>query len=150
MHTSSNASAQPLPILIAVILGGMTPSLAAEDKDPQNDKKGSIPEGIVITVLGGTGSRSLAEFRVIAGTPARGVTSEEFRKRTGHDAVAWQPHTLKIGKEGRYVWPLNQLFVSTPGGKNHAGFASFRIEPEDAGDGNATPPIHVLDTIRVK
>jgi len=65
--------------------------------------------GIRITVLNSTGDKGIAEFRVIAGVPARG-TADEYEKRTGRTVVNWQPHTVKIGKDGDYTWPLDKAY----------------------------------------
>jgi hypothetical protein len=41
--------------------------------------------------------------------PAPGI-ADEFEKRTGKTAINWQPHTLKLGKDGDFVWPLAKAY----------------------------------------
>ena len=46
---------------------------------------------------------------MIAGIPARGI-ADEYEKRTGKTAINWQPHTVRIGKDGDFVWPLAKAY----------------------------------------
>ncbi|MGI8602477.1 MAG: M56 family metallopeptidase [Verrucomicrobiales bacterium] len=58
--------------------------------------------GIVINVLDSEQTR-VAEFQVIAGVRS-GVSSNV------EGVVNWQPHTLRIGKKGVLVWPLDEAY----------------------------------------
>lgn len=78
-------------------------------RDPTPEEMESRTKGIRLSVLNAKGDRGIPEFRVIAGLSSGGVSSE-FEKRTGKTVVSWQPHTCRIGKEGDYVWPLDQAY----------------------------------------
>jgi len=63
---------------------------------------------IQISVFDATGNKPLPTFRVIAGVHS-GV-SDEFEKRAGRPVVNWQPHTLRVGKDGDLLWPLAKAY----------------------------------------
>jgi beta-lactamase regulating signal transducer with metallopeptidase domain len=78
-------------------------------RDPTPEELEARKTGIRLSVLNAKGDQGIAEFRVIAGVPAPGI-ADEYEKRTGKTAINWQPHTLKIGKDGEYVWPLAKAY----------------------------------------
>jgi hypothetical protein len=78
-------------------------------RDPTPEEFAARAVGIRISVLNSKGDQGIREFRVIAGVPARYI-ADEYEKRTGKTVVSWQPHTLKIGKDGDYVWPLDKAY----------------------------------------
>jgi hypothetical protein len=61
-------------------------------------------DAIVISVLDAKDRKPIGQFRILAGVPA-GSVSEEFTKRTGAEVVNWQPHTVRVGQDGRFEWP---------------------------------------------
>ncbi len=81
----------------------------APAKPPMLIEPDSTLDGIRVSVFDSTGNRPIKEFRVVAGTRAGGV-SAEFEKQTGRFVVNWQPHTLKIGRDGDYAWPLSKAY----------------------------------------
>ncbi len=78
-------------------------------RSPTAEEIAARAEGIRISVLNSTGDKGIAEFRVIAGVPAPGI-ADEYEKRTGRTVVNWQPHMVRIGKDGDYVWPLAKAY----------------------------------------
>ena len=66
-------------------------------------------DSIRISVFNSTGDKAIPAFRVIAGVPAPGI-ADEYEKRTGKAVVNWQPHTVKVGKDGEYIWPLDKAY----------------------------------------
>src|SRR5262245_38493074 len=66
--------------------------------------------GISISVLVAKSNKPIPEFRVIAGTKAGAVT-KEFEERTGKEVVNWQPHTVRVGKDGKLDWPLERAYA---------------------------------------
>jgi beta-lactamase regulating signal transducer with metallopeptidase domain len=78
-------------------------------RDPDLEESADPANGIRISVMNASGDRGIPEFRVIAGVSSGGVASE-FEKRTGRTVINWQPHTCCIGKNGGYVWPLEQAY----------------------------------------
>ncbi len=57
---------------------------------------------IALTVFDSTGRKPVPEFRVIAGVRAGSAG--------GKDTINWQPHTLRIGKDGGLLWPLDKAY----------------------------------------
>jgi beta-lactamase regulating signal transducer with metallopeptidase domain/biopolymer transport protein ExbD len=57
---------------------------------------------IALTVLDSTGQKPVLEFRVIAGVRAGSAG--------GKDTINWQPHTLREGKDGGLLWPLDKAY----------------------------------------
>ncbi len=54
----------------------------------------------------------ISKFKAIAGVDIRkDMLNQEFVKRHG-DAmlVNWQPHTVRVGKNGEYKWPMNRMY----------------------------------------
>lgn len=78
-------------------------------RSPTAEEIEARASGIRISVLNSKGDKGIAEFRVIAGVPSNGI-ADEYEKRTGRTVVNWQPHTLRIGKDGDYVWPLAKAY----------------------------------------
>jgi hypothetical protein len=75
---------------------------------PKISKLAADSAGLHITAKDETGLKP-SEFVVLAGIEA-GSTSAEFERRTGRTVVNWQPHTVRIGKQGEYVWPLDRAY----------------------------------------
>jgi hypothetical protein len=85
---------------LVMMLAGIIPVVSvAQEKAPKSD--------IRIRVLDAATKSPIKEFRIIAGIPG-GSASDEFEKRTGTSVVNWQPHTLRVGKNGEYVWPADR------------------------------------------
>jgi beta-lactamase regulating signal transducer with metallopeptidase domain len=82
---------------------------APAQRDPTLEEIEARKSGIRISVLNAKGDRGIPEFRVIAGVKA-GSVAADYEKRTGREVVNWQPHTLRIGKEGDYTWPLAKAY----------------------------------------
>ena len=63
---------------------------------------------IEISVVAATGGKPIERFRVVAGHAVSGGNGPRCSKRAGVDTVTaqWQPHTLRIGTNGRLDWPL--------------------------------------------
>jgi beta-lactamase regulating signal transducer with metallopeptidase domain len=78
-------------------------------RDPTPDELAARARGIRLSVLNAKGDQGIREFRVIAGVPARGI-ADEFERRTGKTVINWQPHTLELGKDGDFVWPLDKAY----------------------------------------
>jgi beta-lactamase regulating signal transducer with metallopeptidase domain len=78
-------------------------------RDPTPEELEARKTGIRLSVLNTKGDQGIAVFRVIAGVPAQGI-ADEYEKRTGKTAINWQPHTLKVGKDGDFVWPLAKAY----------------------------------------
>ena len=89
----------------ALLLACRVMFAAAPARAAEGDKQEKANRGIEISVLDAKDKTPIGRFRVLAGVPAGSVTSEEFKRRTGRDAVNWQPHTVRVGKDGSYVWP---------------------------------------------
>jgi beta-lactamase regulating signal transducer with metallopeptidase domain/biopolymer transport protein ExbD len=70
-----------------------------------------LENGYRLQVSGLTAGREptlLRKFRVIAGVPS-GV-STDFEKTSGEKVYAWQPHTLRVGKDGTILWPMDKAY----------------------------------------
>jgi len=65
------------------------------------EKPARVP-GISLSVQDTTGKTTLKEFRVIAGVRAGSAG--------GKDTINWQPHTLREGKDGALLWPLDKAY----------------------------------------
>ncbi len=84
-------------------------------EEPKVEPRNATPEelaarkkGIHLSVMNAKRDRPIPEFRVLAGV--RSSVSQEFEKRTGSDVVVWQPHTLRLGKDGDFIWPLERAY----------------------------------------
>lgn len=89
----------------------VTQTIAGQSADqPAPQKSVDRSQAISIRVMNAKGDRGIPEFRVIAGVSSEGVATE-FEKRTGKTVVSWQPHTCRIGKNGGYLWPLDQAYA---------------------------------------
>lgn len=78
-------------------------------RDPTPEEIEARKTGIRLSVLNAKGDQGIAAFRVIAGIPARGI-ADEYEKRTGKTVINWQPHTVQLGKDGDFVWPLGKAY----------------------------------------
>src|SRR5262249_1645177 len=58
---------------------------------------------IEMRVVDATSGAPVREFRVIAGVRAGSVASTP-------DVVNWQPHTLRVGHDGSFVWPAARSY----------------------------------------
>ena len=87
------------------------PAVAEPKVEPRNatpEELAARMKGIHLSVMNAKGDKPIPEFRVLAGV--RSSVSQEFEKRTGSEVVVWQPHTLRVGKEGDFVWPLEKAY----------------------------------------
>lgn len=62
-----------------------------------------------ISVVDAQTNQSIREFQVLAGVPGSDV-SREFEARTNHRVANWQPHTLRVGRDGLAEWPLERAY----------------------------------------
>src|SRR5262245_47487226 len=69
-------------------------SALAADDPPANAQD----KAVTISVVDFKTNKPIPEFRVIAGV--------KFEEREKVDVVSWQPHTVRIGKDGKYVQSL--------------------------------------------
>ena len=65
---------------------------------------------LVVSVLDAKTKMPIAKFSLLAGVPCDGITSEEFQLRTLQDVANFQPHTVRLGENGRYIWPLENAY----------------------------------------
>jgi hypothetical protein len=79
----------------------------ATPKGVEADAATAAKNGISLSVLDSTGKKPIPNFRVIAGV--KSSVSAEFEKTHGA-VVVWQPHTLREGKNGGLVWPLEKAY----------------------------------------
>jgi hypothetical protein len=107
MAASYQRFARRLLAVITIPLGLLHAAEPPSDAAPE--KLIAAGSGIRISVFDSTSDKPIPEFRLIAGVPARGI-ADEYEKRTGKTAINWQPHTVKIGKDGDYVWPLDKAY----------------------------------------
>jgi hypothetical protein len=63
-----------------------------------------LGNGIHITVLDATGRNPIEAFQVIAGVRS------QAGGRKAKEVVNWQPHTLRQGRDGGLVWPLDRAY----------------------------------------
>jgi beta-lactamase regulating signal transducer with metallopeptidase domain len=102
---SSPASDRPAAIEPAA----EKPRPAPAPRDPTLDEVEARKSGIRMSVLNAKGDRGIPEFRVIAGVKS-GSVAADYEQRTGREVVNWQPHTLRIGKDGDFTWPLAKAY----------------------------------------
>jgi hypothetical protein len=80
--------------------------------------------------------KPIREFLIIAGTPAGRMTSAEFQERTGREATNWQQHTARIGRDGKFIWPLRNSYSRMKLRVEAAGYrprSSQWIKKDDGG-----------------
>src|SRR5215207_920182 len=98
--------------MMSVILGAMTEQTEQSAKPAATSPVLVEPDAklvdIQLSVFDSTGNKPLPAFRVIAGV--RSGVSREFEKEAGRPVVNWQPHTLRIGKDGDLLWPLAKAY----------------------------------------
>ena len=99
------------PIVAVVVLA--IRSAAAAPAAPRNQHPAANAPGerklpevrrqkiIELSVVAATGGKPIKRFRVVSGTPFPGVMVPDVRS-----TAQWQPHTLRIGTNGRLDWPL--------------------------------------------
>lgn len=100
-----------IPLSSALIAGGaaaQTPPNPGTPKSPILVAPDPMLTDIRVSAFDSTGNKPLPAFRVIAGV--RSGVSGEFEKRSERPVVNWQPHTLKVGKDGDLLWPLAKAY----------------------------------------
>ncbi|MFO0868908.1 MAG: M56 family metallopeptidase [Pirellulales bacterium] len=96
-------------VLVGALLVPLAMLQAAGPREVESPRPEESAQGIHVRVLDARGERKLAEFRVVAGVPSGGVAAD-YERRTGRAVINWQPHTLQVGRDGSYVWPLNKAY----------------------------------------
>jgi hypothetical protein len=84
------------------------PETPAGPNVPKISKLDREASSHLLTATDDTGSNP-PQFLVLAGVPA-GSIAADFEKRTGRRAINWQPHTVRISKNGQYAWPLDRSY----------------------------------------
>lgn len=105
------AAAAPLAVLRATAgpphapAGGMS-----DDKAVASEETSTGAEGIAITVVDAASQEPIPEFRVIAGIRRRTPRPRTGPEASGRDGVAWQPHTLRTGRDGKVLWSWDRAY----------------------------------------
>ncbi len=102
-HSGGDAGQVEIVSLVISDEGGKPNGYLAETNSPGKQ----LSSGITLSVLDSAGRKPIPAFRVIAGV--KSSVSQEFEKTHG-DVVVWQPHTLREGKDGGLVWPLEKAY----------------------------------------
>ena len=89
------------------------PAAVQPAPDPLPGDKKADSNGIRITVLSQESNKAIPVFRIIAGVRASPSEGGQYEKRTGRVVINWQPHTVRIGKDGEYVWPAERGWEET-------------------------------------
>lgn len=103
----------PLPGAAQAIPADKFPRARAPEKPNIEEDPFTVPadperfaaarrSGILLHVMDSTGRTALKTFRVIAGVRAGSAGKP--------DTVNWQPHTLREGRNGGMIWPLNKAY----------------------------------------
>lgn len=84
------------------------PVTKPHSETPEPDAPKAATPAHRLRVLESQGLGPVRQFRVLAGVPS-GVSSE-FEKSHGVEVITWQPHTLREGKDGELLWPLDRSY----------------------------------------
>lgn len=79
----------------------------AQAQEPETDPKPS-QDGITIRVLDAKDKKPIPRFRVLAGVPAQAGPPPLAFGRRGGEVINWQPHTVRVGRDGNFVWPADR------------------------------------------
>jgi hypothetical protein len=104
-------------VLIANLLSGAVAQ--AQDDSQETESSAVVGTARITKQLAGedvlrilvvdADGNNVGDFRVLQGVGSESITAE-YEKRTGRKVVNWQPHTVTVGANGEYNWPLERTY----------------------------------------